>query len=55
MKITLIYPAVGRKEGKAYVKAWQMQPLSMAVLASLMPPDVETRFLDDRMEAIAYD
>lgn len=55
MKITLIYPAVGRKEGKAYVKAWQMQPLSMAVLASLMPPDVETRFFDDRMEAIAYD
>ncbi|BBO32241.1 B12-binding domain-containing radical SAM protein [Lacipirellula parvula] len=55
MKITLIYPAVGRKEGKSYVKAWQMQPLSMAVLASLMPPDVETCFYDDRMEAIPYD
>jgi len=55
MKVTLIYPAVGRKEGKPYVRAWQMQPLSMAVLASLMPPDVETCFFDDRMEAIDYD
>ncbi len=55
MKVTLIYPSVGRKPGKPYVRAWQMQPLSMAVLASLMPPDVETVFYDDRLEAIAYD
>lgn len=55
MKVTLIYPAVGRKEGMPYVRAWQMQPLSMAVLASLMPPDVETTFFDDRMESINYD
>ena len=55
MKVTLIYPAVGRKEGKPYVRAWQMQPLSMAVLAGLMPPDVETTFFDDRMESIRYD
>jgi len=55
MKVTLIYPAVGRKEGKPYVRAWQMQPLSMAVLASLMPADVETTFFDDRMESINYD
>jgi radical SAM superfamily enzyme YgiQ (UPF0313 family) len=32
-----------------------MQPLSMAVLASLMPPDVEVAFYDDRMEPIEYD
>jgi radical SAM superfamily enzyme YgiQ (UPF0313 family) len=55
MKVTLIYPSVGRKEGKPYVRAWQMQPLSMAVLASLMPPDVEIAFYDDRVEAINYD
>ena len=55
MKVTLIYPAVGRKEGRPYVRAWQMQPLSMAVLASLMPPEVELTFFDDRMEAIRYD
>jgi radical SAM superfamily enzyme YgiQ (UPF0313 family) len=55
MKVTLIYPSVGRKAGKPYVRAWQMQPLSMAVLASLMPPDVEVTFFDDRLEPIQYD
>lgn len=55
MKITLIYPSVGRKEGKPYVRAWQMQPLSMAVLAGLMPPNIETVFYDDRLELIPYD
>src|SRR5438128_10110543 len=55
MRITLIYPSVGRKENRPYVRAWQMQPLSMALLASLMPPDVEVRFYDDRMEDIPFD
>lgn len=55
MKVTLIYPSVGRKEGKPYVRAWQMQPLSMAVLAGLMPADVDVVFYDDRLEAIPYD
>jgi radical SAM superfamily enzyme YgiQ (UPF0313 family) len=53
--LTLIYPSVGRKENTPYVRAWQMQPLSMALLASLTPPDVEVRFYDDRMEAIPFD
>ena len=55
MKVTLIYPSVGRKAGKPYVRAWQMQPLSMAVLAGLMPPDVEVTFYDDRLEPIPFD
>jgi radical SAM superfamily enzyme YgiQ (UPF0313 family) len=55
MRVTLIYPSVGRKENVPYVRAWQMQPLSMALLASLMPPDVEVRFYDDRMEEIPFD
>jgi radical SAM superfamily enzyme YgiQ (UPF0313 family) len=55
MRITLIYPSVGRKENKPYVRAWQMQPLSMALLASLTPPDIEVRFYDDRMEEIPFD
>jgi hypothetical protein len=55
MRVTLVYPAVGRKEGVPYVRAWQMQPLSMALLASLMPDDVEVKFYDDRMEAIDFD
>lgn len=55
MKVTLIYPSVGRKQGKPYVRAWQMQPLSIAVLAGLTPPDVEVAFYDDRLESIPYD
>jgi radical SAM superfamily enzyme YgiQ (UPF0313 family) len=54
MRLTLIYPSVGRKENKPYVRAWQMQPLSMALLASLTPPEVEVRFYDDRMEEIPF-
>src|SRR5437867_3402631 len=55
MRLTLIYPSVGRKADKPYVKAWQMEPLSMAVLAGLTPPEVEVSFYDDRVEAIPYD
>lgn len=55
MKMTLVYPAVGRKANAPYVRAWQMQPLSMALLASITPPDVEITFFDDRMEEIDFD
>src|SRR6185312_16569411 len=55
MRLTLIYPSVGRKENTPYVRAWQMQPLSMALLASLTPADVEVRFYDDRMEEVPFD
>jgi radical SAM superfamily enzyme YgiQ (UPF0313 family) len=55
MKMTLVYPSVGRKAGRPYVRAWQMQPLSMALLAGLTPPDVEINFYDDRMEEIDFD
>src|SRR4051812_24309618 len=55
MRLTLIYPSVGRKEDEPYVRAWQMEPLSMALLAGLTPPDVEVRFYDDRMEDIPFD
>src|SRR5690606_9612424 len=36
-------------------RAWQMEPLSMAVLAGVTPRDIEIRFYDDRMESIAFD
>ncbi|MBI2824414.1 MAG: B12-binding domain-containing radical SAM protein [Planctomycetia bacterium] len=55
MRLTLIYPSVGRNGDRPYVRAWQMQPLSMALLASLTPDDVEVRFYDDRMETIPFD
>ena len=55
MKITLVMPGVGRKPGERYVASWNMQPLSLAVLAALTPADVDVRLVDDRCEAIAYD
>src|SRR5262249_34065040 len=55
MILTLIYPSVGRKENTPYVRAWQMQPLSMALLASLTPPGIEVRFYDDRLDDIPFD
>src|SRR5262249_33590744 len=55
MILTLIYPPVGRKENIPYVRAWQMQPLSMSLLASLPPPGIEFRFYDDRLEDIPFD
>ena len=55
MRLTLIYPSVGRKENTPYVRAWQMEPLSMALLAGLTPSDVDLRFYDDRMEEIPID
>src|SRR5437762_13789148 len=55
MRLTLIYPSVGRNGTRPYVRAWQMQPLSMALLASLTPPDVEVRFYDDRLEEVPFD
>ncbi len=55
MKITIIHPAVGKIPGKKYLRAWQMEPLPAATLASLLPKDVEVIFFDDRMEDINYD
>lgn len=55
MKITFIMPSVGRKKGQPYVKTWQMEPLAIAVLASLTPPGHELRFFDDRLEPVDYD
>src|SRR5262249_62406383 len=55
MNLTLVYPSVGRKEDTPYVRAWQMEPLSMALLASLTPPGVEGRFSDHRVEEGPFD
>ncbi len=55
MKVTFILPAIGKKPGKRYISTWKMEPLMMAVLQALTPPDVETEFYDDRLELIDYD
>jgi len=55
MRLTLIHPAIGHRADESYIRTWQMEPLPIAVLAGLSPPDVELRFYDDRMEAIPFD
>jgi len=55
MRLTLIHPAIGHRAGEAYIRTWQMEPLPIAVLTALTPPDVELVFHDDRMEAIPFD
>ncbi len=54
MKITLIQPAMGRKD-QSFVESWKMEPLSIVALANLTPADHELRFYDDRIESIDYD
>nr|HQV32513.1 radical SAM protein [Calditrichia bacterium] len=54
-KITFVYPAIGKKPGTPYIKTWKMEPLPIAVLAALTPPDIEIEFFDDRLELIDYD
>ena len=55
MKVTMIYPAVGKKPGSRYISSWKMEPLPIMTLAALTPPDVEVVFYDDRLEQIDYD
>ncbi len=52
--ITFIYPCMGRFTDTKYVKSWQMQPLSIAVLSGLTPADWTKTFFDDRLEDINY-
>ncbi len=55
MKITFILPAIGKKPGQKYIGTWKMEPLTIAVLKSLTPGDIETEFFDDRIEIIDYE
>lgn len=55
MRLTLVHPAIGHRIGENYIRTWQMEPLPMAALAGLTPPDVSLRFFDDRMERIDFD
>lgn len=55
-RVTLVHPCVGRRRGmKGYVRTWQMAPLPAAMVAALVPKDVEKRFYDDRLEPIPFD
>lgn len=53
--VTFVYPCIGRFPSTEYVRSWQMQPLSIAVLAALTPDNWDRTLFDDRMEDIDYD
>ncbi|MGW8267666.1 MAG: B12-binding domain-containing radical SAM protein [Longimicrobiales bacterium] len=55
MKITLVYPNLGRHEDRGFRDRAAMEPLGLGVLAGLTPPDVEVVLHDDRVEDIPFD
>jgi radical SAM superfamily enzyme YgiQ (UPF0313 family) len=57
MRLTLVHPCIGRRQGQPYIRTWQMEPLAPATLAGLTPRDRDTeiRFYDDRTESIPFD
>lgn len=55
MRITIVHPAIGHIKNTRYIRSWQMEPLSAAAIAGLLPKDVEISFYDDRMEEIPFD
>ena len=54
MKIILIVPAVGDSEDNKYIRSWQMEPLTMAVIAAATPSNIEIKLYDDRIERINF-
>ena len=55
-RVTIVHPCVGRFVGmKRYIRTWKMEPIPAAMIAALIPPDVEKCFYDDQLEAIPYD
>lgn len=55
MKVTLIKPNMGTLAHGPYRDTGRMEPLNIGVLASMVPPEVEVSFYDDRCEPIEYD
>lgn len=55
-RVTIIHPCVGRFEGmKRYIRTWLMEPIPAAMIAALIPTEVEKKFYDDRLEPIPFD
>ncbi len=40
---------------KRYIRTWKMEPIHAAMIAALLPADVDRRFYDDRLEPIPFD
>lgn len=54
MKVTLIRPCIGRPLPGKFEKG-AIEPLTLAVLGALTPPDVELEMFDDRVEPVPFD
>ena len=55
MRVALIYPNIGRKGDNLFLDGARMEPLGLAVIAGLMPEDIDVTIYDDRIEDIPYD
>ena len=55
MRVTFIRPNIGRLLDGPYIDEGRMEPLTLGVLASYTPRDVECVLYDDRMEDIPFD
>ena len=55
MRVTLVSPGRQRKKPGIIGKAFHVPPLSLGVLASLTPPDVELNLIDENLRDIDYD
>ncbi len=56
MKITLIRPNIGKVQvGINFDDGGRMQPLALAVIASLTPADIDVVMYDDRIVEIPFD
>lgn len=54
MRLIFVQPAVGHRKQGSYLKGWQMEPLPLATLAGLTPPEVEIVCFDDRLEPVDF-
>ncbi|MCK4666048.1 B12-binding domain-containing radical SAM protein [Candidatus Dependentiae bacterium] len=52
MKITLIKPAMTRLIKHSKFISWNMEPLAIAIIAGITPPEFELEFFDERVEVI---
>jgi radical SAM superfamily enzyme YgiQ (UPF0313 family) len=55
MHVTLVRPNIGRLEHSLFVDEARMEPLELAVLGGLTPPDIEVDMVDDRVDEFDYD
>lgn len=55
MKIALIKPVIGARNGVAYRTPAVLEPLIAGLIATLTPASVEFAFIDERLEKICFD